>query len=169
MFFKHNEIESWLESLPNELVNLVIRKLPVKDQLQLMLVSKYFLEHAKDPSVWKTYGAKSYEDFVTRIKILPQKFQIMILNQQYTLPVAENIVEYLSLSRIERQEKFFVAKQLAAMPTPHYIDAMLSDNGVIALAEKLITPEQAADMRVNILKETIDHLTQSGPSQKLSF
>jgi len=101
----------------------------------------------KDDSIWRKFGANDFVDFATRMKELPDNFRQFILKRQYnyTLALAEDIVSILNLSRKKRQQAVLTPAQVATMSI-EYVPYLLADGGIIALRERLITPEQAAAM-----------------------
>ena len=114
----------------------------------LSLVSKAFNSRVKDPLLWVDSGAINQNDFEQRVRALAPMFQDFILtnHKKYNFSFIENIVLINNLTREERIEIFFSAEQMAAMPSPSYISALISPKGVLALCAKLITPEQASMM-----------------------
>lgn len=136
----------YFDDLPPEVKDRIIKALSIRGKFTASRVSKSFFVHVQHPSVWKKTGAISFDDFVTRTKALPPKFQRLILNEQYTLPFAEDIVRILALPQTQRLHELLTPVEAAAMPHPSYLRYLSEENGIIALREKLITPQQAAAM-----------------------
>lgn len=146
------------DSLPEELKNQILKRLSTQEAVSVNLTSKNFLQQVQE-ILWRRAGAADYEDFVIRIQKLPEKFQRLILNEQWKLDLAEDIQKHLELTPEQRQEKLLTPEQVALLEDPNlfgnndpqimaeygsgYVNVLLDDNGVIALREKLITPEEA--------------------------
>jgi len=133
--------------LPEELILNILQRLPLNDAISFLLVSKEMNAFIKDDSIWRKFGANDFVDFATRMKELPDNFRQFILKRQYnyTLALAEDIVSILNLSRKKRQQAVLTPAQVATMSI-EYVPYLLADGGIIALRERLITPEQAAAM-----------------------
>jgi hypothetical protein len=85
MFFKNQQI-------PDELILNVLNRLPLKDAISFLRVSKEMSAFVKDKTIWKKFGAIDFEDFAKRTKPLPPAYQKAILAEQYTLPQVEQII-----------------------------------------------------------------------------
>ena len=139
MFFKDSK------KLPDELILNILNRLPLKDAISLLLVTKEMNEIIKDESIWKKFGAKNFENFAQRMQNLSRKYQKLILSGNYTLTEVEDIFTLLKLSDEQCQNELRMLSQFKSMPTNH-LDRLLTTNGIIALRESLITAEEVAAM-----------------------
>lgn len=61
-----------LQDLPGEMILNIIDRLPLKDAITLLSISKEMYYFVHDDSVWRKWNAANFEDFVIRVKKLPE-------------------------------------------------------------------------------------------------
>lgn len=108
--------------------------------------------------LWSKAGASSLEDYVARMERLPSIFQNLVrsnryhlslaeeMYHQYFLSLTEDIQRILKLPKEQRLQSLLTSEQIDAIPDHKYLNELQTDNGIIALMEKLITLEEAVTM-----------------------
>lgn len=138
MFFKNPN------QLPEEIViNEIFKRLPIRDALHLISTSVETHNYTKNNELWKIFGAENYQDFTNKILFLSKKTQALVLTHQYTLDSAIKTQHLLNLPLAERKKWILSLdingahqQQLDLLFT---VSQLVSDNGIIALHERLFT------------------------------
>ncbi len=137
--------------IPDEMALTIFGFLPIRQKLHLQTTSKNWSYLLKDDMLWRQTGAKSYEEFVNSMKLLPEELKILVLEKVYSLPFARDIDRLCHLNVVQRQAELLSVDDINLMPQQEridYLDALLSaPYGIMALKEKLITPAQIANMQ----------------------
>lgn len=210
--------------LPRDLILEILNKLPLKDAISFLTVSKEMHGFIKEDRVWKKFGATDFTDFATRISALPVLFQQLVIYGKSNLETCERITreiydnrnsdptptqalksllppEYskhyfnnpykifkilmpkykdvisgnLDAEGMNRmQERSVAIGFLEELLTPeqmakfkgYAIIELFSQNGIEALKNNLITPEEAASMDEVQLGKTIDKLVSEFEANK---
>lgn len=145
MLFNKRESQPQLEQLPDELIILILDRLPLKDAFVMLRVSSQMNKLIKDNSIWKSYGVKNFEEFATQYKQLRPQARLAIKKYGCTLECAN---KYCSLKTEERKD--LLVKEILRLPDvqqdARYVRNALShfysNAALISWAEKLITWNQ---------------------------
>ncbi|KTD65372.1 hypothetical protein [Legionella spiritensis] len=126
-----------------------------KTNLSLEKVDKALWDtYQNNPLLWEKTGAKNRDDFITRASQLPQELQKLVLEGVYNLPLAEDIFRavpknapFIAASFLSDDNGIQAVKEGLIKPEQIFqlktnLGQLLSDNGLQALREKLMTPEQ---------------------------
>lgn len=136
--------------LPTELILRTLSNLSAKDTISFLSTTKEFRSFIKDDYIWKKFGANNFEDFIKRMKKLPEYFQRLVLTQpNYPLTLAEDIIRIQKLPETEKINALFItaSEKELLKKIPSYLESTLtSDNGVILFCEKLITLKEIDDL-----------------------
>ena len=146
MFFQHPHL------LPVELILNILSRLPLKDAIAVMRTCSELRDMSKDDSLWVKFGAMNFEDFVTRVNKLPKHYQQLMLNSDYSLTDAENMISGTRICKLPPDQRLEALLQ-AHIITQEKIDVFMPDTHiflltnkccVMALCERLFTPEEFA-------------------------
>lgn len=144
MFFNKPKSPTKLEQLPDELIILILDRLPLKDAFVMLRVSSQMNALIKDNSIWKSYGAKNFEEFANQYKKLRPQARLAIKKYGCTLKCAN---KYCSLKTEERTN--LLVKEILQLPdvqNAEYVRNALShfhsNAALISWDEKLITWNQ---------------------------
>ena len=119
-----------------------------------VLFNKEIKFGAKALTVWRQVGAHSLANFIDRVQVLPPEIQRLFLEEtpRYNLGVAENIAQILKLDSYGRWSKILEILEILEVEQDHATHfntrlmsraTLISDYGIIALCEGLITVAQA--------------------------
>jgi len=109
------------------------------------LVSKNWHEVFKNDFFWKDIGANSYEDFINRIENIDPRLVNLICDGFYNLPFAEEIQNLWEMTTEERLNALFTEDEASNLHHLH-LEHLLSENGVQALREGLISIDEASNL-----------------------
>ena len=137
------------EPLPDELIFLILDRLPLTDALTMLRVSSQMNRLIKDDSIWKKYGTNNFEEFAKEYKLLNWQAQMSIKEYSCTIGCAK---KYCSPDTEGRM--LLLAEEIGQLPEVNLYasEARSEYNGLlghlnmpvalIAWSEKLITWDQ---------------------------
>ena len=142
-----NAPEYNFENMPLEVQVKIIQHLDSRDALSVKTVSMKYNE-VTQTAVQMKAGADDYVDFKQRMIALKTHSMLheYVWDDFYKLSDAEKVKSILILPKGERLGAVLSAKQYHAMQHKDYLNDLFSDNGIMALHEKLITITLADEM-----------------------
>lgn len=141
-----------LSEFPTELMITILNRLSVNDAIALLQTSEEMKKYIINDEIWKGYGSKNFEDFVIRVQKLPEKYKLLVIKNNYSLLLAEEIVRLLSLPTYQRMETLLTTKEIKSLFSKHkfqFLTFIEKETGVVMLCEKLISLEQVARLSTN--------------------
>lgn len=150
--------------IPRDVFKHIINMLPVPERVKLRKVSQSWKEDIDSDVFWRKAGAKSYQDFVNRIRQfnrsgnmneLKQMLKERVMSGEYTLSLAERIYTFWTLGTVE-ERIMNLPEEMQAQCLNSYSTYMrvtiANAYGIMMLLEETITLDDVAYIPGHVLK-----------------
>jgi hypothetical protein len=140
-FFGRDNLET-----TQDVTHFVMDYLSQKEKRETNRVSKnWYYIYSEDLRIHS--GAKTDDEFVERLSgITSDKLKKLVYQQIYNLALAEDIQLFFNMNCSERIQALFTPEQASDPDFYYFRNRLISESGIQAIRERLITVEQAYDM-----------------------